>query len=136
MENWLEQAKSDSGYHTWSEAWTAEEVMAAETKDNEHREETTEKSVVSSQLGHSTQWHQWRSLHTVTPVTVTPHSDTSDGHSTQWHQWRSLHTVTPVTVTPHSGTSDGHSTQWHQWRSFHTVTVTPYSDTSDDSNSQ
>ena len=80
MENWLEQAKSDSGYHTWSEAWTAEEVMAAETKDNEHREETTEKSVVSSQLGHSTQWHQWRSFHT---VTVTPYSDTSDDSNSQ-----------------------------------------------------
>jgi hypothetical protein len=29
----------------WSETWTAEEVMAAQTKDNKHKEETTEKKV-------------------------------------------------------------------------------------------
>ena len=60
-ENWSEQDKSDSGYHTRSDTWAAEEVMAAETKDNEHKEETTggKKNMVSSQLGHSIQWHQW-----------------------------------------------------------------------------
>lgn len=58
-ENWLEQDRSDSGYHTWSETWTAEETMAAETKDNEHKEEMTEKKhgLIST-----------RSFHTVTPV--------------------------------------------------------------------
>jgi hypothetical protein len=40
-ENWLQQDKSDSGYHTWSKTWTAEEAMAAETKDNKHKEVTT-----------------------------------------------------------------------------------------------
>jgi len=46
MENWLEQDISDSGYHTWSETWTAEVVMAAETKDNEHKEKQQGKNKV------------------------------------------------------------------------------------------
>jgi hypothetical protein len=33
-ENWLQQDKSDPGYHILSETKTAEDMMTAETKDN------------------------------------------------------------------------------------------------------